>query len=73
MQIALRDLLLLSLDEGAPLLFFTNRQQALELSDRFTAARLLAAQSAIEAAIDALSENANLRLALTQLLASLTA
>ena len=71
LQVALRDLLLLGLDEQAPLLFFTERHAALDLSDRFTASRLLAAQRAIEKATDALLENANLRLTLTRLFTSL--
>lgn len=71
LRLALRDLLLLGLSESAPLLFYTDRDQAIELSERFTTARLLAAQSAIEAAIDALVENANLRLTEIQLLTEL--
>lgn len=71
LQLALRDLLLLGFSEDAPLLFFTDRDHAIELSERFTATRLLAAENAIEATTDALAENANLRLALTQLLSNL--
>jgi DNA polymerase-3 subunit delta' len=71
LEVALRDLMLLGLDDRAPLLFFTNREEALDLADRFTATRLLAAYNAIEAANDALLENANLRLTLTRLFTSL--
>jgi hypothetical protein len=71
LQLALRDLLLTGLDDSAPLLFFTDRQAALDLSERFTATRLYAMRDAIEAATDALLENANLRLTLTRLFTSL--
>ncbi len=71
LRLALRDLLALGLSEEAPLLFFTDRDQAIELSERFTATRLLAIGNAIEATTDMLAENANLRLALTQLLTTL--
>ncbi len=73
LQTALRDLLLLGLSEEAPLLFFTDREAAIALSDRFAASRLLAAQNAINQAIEALGDNANLRLSLVQLLNHLSA
>lgn len=65
---ALRDLLLLNYSESATLLFFTNRGDALELTARFTARRLLACIKAVEEALEALSANRNVRLTLVQLL-----
>lgn len=70
---ALRDLILLSRTEHAPLLFYTDRESAAELSVGFTTARLLRAFDAVEAAGDALAANANTRLTLIRLLDRLTA
>ena len=72
-QIALRDLLALDLCEDAPLLFFTDRQAALALSERFTATRLLATVGALDKAIEALGDKANLRLTLAVLMTDLKA
>ncbi len=63
---ALRDLLALTLSDTAPLVFFTNRERAEDLSIRFTAAALLARIEATDEALAALSINANVRLTLTQ-------
>lgn len=73
LSLAIRDLTLISYSENAPLLFFTDRESAMNLSDCFAAARLFAIQSAIDDAVRALGENANLRLTLVQLLSRLTA
>jgi len=71
--LALRDLTLLTRSENAPLCFFTDREEALELSARFTANRLLAAMDAIDRALASLAANANARLTLIQLLGDLVA
>ena len=73
LQLAVRDLALLTRTERAPLCFFTDREEALELSSRFTANRLLAVTDAAERAIAALAANANARLTLMQLLGELIA
>ncbi|MBR2463928.1 MAG: hypothetical protein IKB41_00645 [Clostridia bacterium] len=65
--LALRDLTLLSRTEHAPLLFFTNREQAIDLAASFTTARLLLISRTVEEAKEALAANANVRLTLTQL------
>ena len=61
---ALRDLLLLSHTDHAPLIFFTDRERAIDLSVRFSAARLLQLIGATEQTMEQLSANANVRLAL---------
>lgn len=63
---ALRDLLCLCHSDTAPLIFFADREQAIELSARFTAATLLSFVSATEQTLDSIAANANLRLALTR-------
>ena len=59
---ALRDLLLLSYTDHAPLIFFTDREAACELSACFSAASLQAFLEATEDTMQALSVNANTRL-----------
>ena len=54
------------------LLFFTDREEALLLSEHFSTARLLSLQKTLDKAVSALGENANLRLTLMQLLNDLT-
>ena len=73
LKIALRDLFALCYADNAPLLFFTNDAAAAELSESFTARRLLSAIQATEAALAALSANANVRLTLFDLLGQLLA
>lgn len=63
-QLALRDLVLLNKAESAPLLFFTDREAAAELAATFTVGKLFSFVSATDAALDALSANANVRLTL---------
>ena len=72
LKTALRDLLVLSYSEAAPLLFFTDEGVAQELSSRFTAKRLLAYTDAVERTLTALAANGNVRLLLIQLLNALT-
>ncbi len=59
---ALRDLLLLSYTERAPLIFFTDREAAEELSACFAAERLQGFLQATEQTMETLSMNANTRL-----------
>ena len=70
---ALRDLSVLARCEQAPMLFFTDREEAAELSARFTERRLLDLIRATDDTIAALVANANARLAITQYLCRLTA
>lgn len=70
---ALRDLTVLCCAEEAPLVFFTDRDQALELSARFTVAGLLGIVQETKRTLDALGANANTRLALTHYFCRLTA
>lgn len=65
--LALRDLVLVSRTEQAPLLFFTEREEAIDLATAFTTARLLKISCGIEEAKTALTANANVRLTLTHL------
>jgi len=66
-SLALRDLILLSQSERAPLIFFTDREAATDLAESFTAARLFALHGQIAAAMAVLERNANARLTLTHL------
>ncbi|MBQ9079938.1 MAG: hypothetical protein IJY27_02590 [Clostridia bacterium] len=66
---ALRDLILLKKTESAPLCFYTDREDAIDISYRFTTSALFALYNKVSDAIDALSRNANLRLTLTALTA----
>ena len=59
---ALRDLLLLCYTDSAPLVFFTDREAALELSACFAAERLQGFLQATEQTMETLSMNANTRL-----------
>lgn len=71
LKLALRDLILLTRAEGAPLLFFTDREHAIELSAGFTTERLLAVSAAVQRAEAALAANANVKLTVTRLLSQL--
>ncbi len=70
---ALRDLTVLSCAEAAPLLFFTDREGALDMSARFTARELLELAAATEDTLRSLAANANTRLAMTQYLCRILA
>ena len=59
---ALRDLLLLTYTDHAPLIFFTDREAAMELSACFAAERLQTFLKATEQTMETLSMNANTRL-----------
>ena len=65
--LALRDLLLLKKTEAAPLCFFADREEALRLSGSFPARTLLRLCDAVDAAVDRLRANGNVRLILTTL------
>lgn len=61
---AVRDLILLKKSDSASLLFYANRNDAIELCDRVSLIFLYGLAEAIEKAIDSNSKNANVRLAL---------
>ena len=66
-QAALRDLLLLKKSESVRLLYFVNRQGALDRSDRFPTQSLLSLQRATETALQGLERNGNVRITLTRM------
>lgn len=70
LQFALRDLLLLKKSDSAPLCFYEDAEEALELSTRFTSRSLLKLYNAAETAKRDLQANANVKLALTSMLIS---
>ena len=72
LELALRDLLLLGQDERAAHLFYTEAENAAELSERFSAARLFYYLKEIGEAKLALSQNANMNLVLAKLTARLS-
>jgi hypothetical protein len=65
--ICLRDLLVCKQTENAPLCFFTNREEACELSYRFSTPELFRIGEGLDRAMTALQANANVRLTLMQL------
>lgn len=67
LRLALRDLVLLSRTENAPLCFYTDRETAAETAVRLPTSRWMRCIAATEAAISALAANANTRLTLTGL------
>jgi len=63
LETALRDLMMLKKEENAPLLFYTDREDALTLSDRLSASTLMRLYEACEEARCAIFiRNANIRL-----------
>ena len=70
LQYAIRDLLLLKKSDDAPLCFFENRDQALELATHFTSKKLISLYDASVLAIEDLERNANVRLALINMMQS---
>lgn len=64
LRVALRDLVVLSKDDKAPLCFYTDRETALTLAEGSSLTTLLSIASAADRAIDALLQNANLSLTL---------
>ena len=67
LTVALRDLMLLKHDKGAPLLFFTSRDKASELASVLNAKRLNAIYDVIRSTIDDLMKNVNVTAAVTSL------
>lgn len=63
-QYAVRDLILLKKTDSAPLCFFPNREQAQELSTRYTSDSLFALYDSLRGASDELEANSNVRLTL---------
>ena len=62
---AIRDLTVLKKDENAPLCFYTDREQALALSDRTTLERLVRCYDAVNDALRRIALlNGNIRLTL---------
>ena len=70
---ALRDLAVLCHSDTAPLIFYTDREQALELSARFTARELFSFIEATNDTLATLAANGNTRLAMAQYLCRLAA
>lgn len=68
MQEALRDLIALKRAESAPLCFYAQRESALLLSERSTVSALLQLFEAVEYTRNRIRRNANVRLALSELL-----
>ena len=64
---AVRDLLAVKRDEGAPLIFFLDEEEAKALADGFTVKVLCGMQDAIARAQDKLLRNANVTLLLSEL------
>lgn len=67
---ALRDLIVLKKSENAPLSFYADREDALELSSMFFERKLVRVFDQIEKAETAISKNANIKLTVINLLAS---
>ncbi len=63
-QYALRDLILLKKTDSAPLSFYIDRENAQELSTRFSSSSLISLYDAICSALSELEANANVRLTL---------
>ncbi len=57
---ALRDLTVLKYDKSAPMLFYTSRKDARELSDKISSRRLFALYDLIKATLEDNSKNANI-------------
>ena len=68
LQFAVRDLLLLKKTDNAPLCFYEDAEEALELSTRYTSRSLLMLYDASETAKRDLLANANVKLALTNMI-----
>lgn len=71
MLLCMRDLALLKKDANAPLRFFSSRERALELCDRFSLRRILAICDALSEAGASLRRNLNRRLTIINLLSDI--
>lgn len=67
LSLAVRDLLLLKKSDQAPLLFFVDRDEAIDLCDRTTMTALYRLYEAIQTATSEIKMNANVRLTLTKM------
>lgn len=70
-QTALRDLIALKQDETAPLCFYVDRAEALELTYRYSRSALFKLADLLAEADDRLQKNANAKLTLTAMIAKL--
>ncbi len=68
---ALRDLILLKKSDSVQLCFFTNRDEALELSSTFAERRLISLFDRVNAAAAGLDANANVRLTMIELMSGM--
>lgn len=66
-ELCIRDLFLCKQSEQAPLCFFTEREEAISVSYRFSSPELLQISDGLETAVDRLQANANTRLTLHRL------
>lgn len=66
-MVALRDIIALKKSEDAPLCFFSDREDALDISSKRPITYLLSVYSELEKAMDSVNRNANIRLVLTDL------
>ena len=71
MQSALRDLIALKKTASAPLIFYTDRESAMELAYTCSTALLLSLYQKLSTSVDNISRNANIRLTLTALLSEI--
>ena len=69
-MVALRDIIALKKSEDAPLCFYGDREDALDISSKRPITYLLSVYTELERALDSVSRNANIRLTLTDLAAS---
>ena len=67
-ETALRDLIILKKCESAALCFYTDRDEAQEISDRFTAKSLFTLYDAVSLALNDLELNSNVRLTLMNMM-----
>ena len=67
-ETALRDLILLKKSESAPLCFYSDRDEAQEIADRFTTKNLFIIYDAVNRALDDMELNANVRLSLMNMM-----
>lgn len=72
LQLAVRDLILLKRSDTVRPVYFTDRDAAVELSDRFTARALVRLWGAVWTARETLDANGNVRLTLTRLVNTIT-
>ena len=68
---ALRDLILLKKSDGVQLCFFTDRDEALDLSSAFAERRLITLLDRVNSAVSSLDANANVRLTMIELMSGM--